>query len=624
MGSFKRVIFDVEADGLLDTATRMWICNFICVETLETKEFLEGDMGWKEVIDNCDAVIGHFLVGFDFPLLKKLFKYEPPKHVKVIDTLILSQVLNYRRFGYRGHSLDEWGKHLGHPKPAHEDWSQFSEEMRHRNREDCQLNLKVYRVLKDELKFAKSASSKITTYLDVEHAVSKWCSLSEEQGWPFDLEKAHKLERELFSKMSQAYAALVPKLGTKTVPYDKVGGEVEVKKPRWNKDGSYEKWTASWFNVDPWSGYEGEERMIDGEYCRVTFEPLSLGSVSDVKIFLFRNGWQPTEWNFKDVDGKKVKSSPKITEDSLEFLGGDGKLYLEFSVAKSRHAILKTWLDEVTPEGRLHGRCVSIGTPSFRARHSIIVNIPSVDSAWGKEMRELFTCQPGWKLIGCDSSGNQARGLAYYLKNPEFTNTLINGDIHQFNADVLSRILKAMGVDYVVKRSQAKRILYAFLFGASGAKLWSYIFEVLNASKGKTLKTEFIKAVPGFKSLLEKLEAIYFSTSKGITEGYIYGVAGQRIYVDSSHKLLVYLLQSLEKVTCGAALMLLMNRLEEHNIPYIPHIFMHDEVQFEVPEEHAPFAAELGKLCFKEGPALFNVNIMDGDSRIGNNWFETH
>jgi len=237
----------------------------------------------------------------------------------------------------------------------------------------------------------------------------------------------------------------------------------------------------------------------------------------------------------------------------------------------------------------------------------------------------LFKTRPGWKLIGCDSAGNQARGLAHYLNNAEFTRILLHDDIHEYNAAKLTEVLHAMGLDYVVPRPAAKRILYAFLFGASGGKLWGYIFGEQHEKRGSTLKKGFTSAVPGFKELLGKLDKAFNKTKRSNNgKGYIPSIAGTRIYVDSKHKLLVYLLQSLEKITCSGACLLLTQYLNEENIPYIPCIFMHDELDFMVPDEHAERAAELGKKAFQEGPKLFGVEIMDGDGKIGMNWMEVH
>jgi DNA polymerase I-like protein with 3'-5' exonuclease and polymerase domains len=370
--------------------------------------------------------------------------------------------------------------------------------------------------------------------------------------------------------------------------------------------------------------------------------------VADVKIFLYRTGWKPTDWNYKlNADLKREKTTPKITEDSLEFLGGDGKLYSNYLTEKARHSIVKTWLENVDDNNRLHGDCMVIGTPSMRSRHSIIVNIPSPDAPYGKQMRSLFKCIPGWKIVGCDSAGNQARGLAHFLKDDKFTDILLNGDVHTFNADTLNRILRTrLYIDWneywigqgvkadekhtleenlaIRRRNCAKRVLYAFLFGASGGKLWSYMFNgEMNDTKGNKVKKDFIAAVPGFKELLTELETTYGSTKK-TGHGYIGSLANTRLYVDSFHKLLVYKLQATEKITCGAACMLVQQYLQEEEIPYQPLIMYHDEFQFMVPEEHAERAVELGIKAFQEGPKLFGVTIMDGSGSFGNTWLETH
>lgn len=650
---WEHFLFDIESDGLLDVCTKMWIVHIHNLKTNEKLEWLEGDLGWQPYFKSAKKVVGHFITGFDLQVLKKLFDFELSPDCVVVDTLILSQVLDYRRFGDDGHSLGRWGEHLGRPKQEHEDWSQFSEEMRTRCQSDVVLNLEVYAELKAELKALLPRAPKILPYLDAEHAVSIWCAEAEREGWPFDMPRALELKGKLEHSMQLAYDALTKKLGTKTIAVDKVKGVVETKRPRYLKNGAYDVHTAKYFGIHPFSSYD-DIRPVEGDYCRVAFEPLSLDSVADVKIFLFRHGWVPLEWNYKIVENPdpdsrkkflKEKTSPKITEDSLEFLGGDGKLYADFAVAKSRLGILKTWIEKVDSNGKLHGSCICIGTPSMRARHNIIVNVPSTDSPWGREMRELFTCAPGWKLVGCDSSGNQARGLAHYLQNAEFVDTLLNGDIHTYNANALDAVLADMGIDWdkyllsvgikadekhtlpqalaARKRSNAKRILYAFLFGASGEKLWGYIFSTPNKIKGNKLKAGFLKAVPGFEALIKKLENIFGKTSQ-TGDGYIPSIAGTRLYVDSFHKLLVYLLQSTEKATCSAATMLVMKSLKEANIPFKPCIFMHDEIQFQVPEEFAEQAGQLGKKAFQEGPKLFGITIMDGDFKVGNNWYDTH
>jgi DNA polymerase I-like protein with 3'-5' exonuclease and polymerase domains len=620
-----KLVFDIETDNLLNSCTRMWVLTAYNLDTEEMHVFLEGDLKWIELFNKATRIIGHNILGFDIFVLKKLFGYEFPSTCNFQDTLILSQILNYKRFGNEGHSLGRWGEHLKFPKYDFNDWSKLSQEMIDYCIQDTKLTARVYKELMKEYKEISERAPKLKYYLRAEHAAAKWATEASLHGWPFNLKAANELHAVLKEEMNKAYQSLSSKLGYKLVAVDKKNGIVEPKRPKWTKQGCYDVHTANWFGVDPWSGFETEERIIRGEYSRVEVKPLSLDSVADVKTFLYRNGWEPTEWNFKidELSGKKKKTSPKITEDSLEFLGGDGKLYLDFLTARSRCGILETWIKNTDENGMLHGDCMVIGTPSMRSRHSIIVNVPSADSPWGKEMRSLFSCLPGWKLIGCDSAGNQARGLAHYLGNEKYTNILLNGDIHQHNADILTKVLLDMHIVYGVKRAHAKRVLYAFLFGASGAKLWSYIFGNLDVENGKKLKSGFLKAVPGFKDLLEKLENIYGKTSQ-TGDGYIPSLAGNRIYVDSFHKLLVYLLQSAEKITCASALMLTVERLNQEGIPYKPCIFYHDEIDFMVPEEFAERASEIGKKAFADGPKLFGVNIMDGGAKIGDNWYDVH
>jgi len=619
-----RYVFDIETDGLLDVLTRCWIIVAKDIDTKRVSKWYEGDLSWRPVFDKASLVVGHNILGFDLPALEKLFGYRLPKTVMTHDTMLMSLIMNYKRFGNDGHSMEVWGEHLSQPKQEHEDWTQFSPEMESRCVTDVDLNEKMYRVLMQEVKSLAAKEPKILTYLKAEHAVSKWCSAANLYGWPFDVPTATILLDEMLVELTNAREKITPLLGAKTVAVDKCKGVVESKKPKWVKSGAYDAHLARWFDINPYSGQD-DDRLVEGEYCRVEFVNLSLDNSDDVKLFLFRHGWEPTEFNYKKdpITGRKIQSSPKVTEDSLELLEGNGKLYTDFLTTKSRYGLLKGWLENVDSNGVLHGDCFTIGTPSMRARHSIIVNVPSPEVPWGKEIRQLFITKPGWKLIGCDSAGNQARGLAHYLGSPEFIDVLLNGDIHQKNADTLTNVLKDMGIDFKVSRASAKRILYAFLFGASGKKLWSYIFGVMDVEKGNKLKLGFIKAVPGFKDLLDKLENI-FGKTKQFGHGYIPSIAGNRIYVDSFHKLLVYLLQSCEKATCSAAVMLTMERLEAANIPYQPVIMMHDEEDFLVPEEFAEEAAAIGKQAFVDGPKLFGIEIMDGSAKIGNNWYDIH
>ena len=665
-----RWVYDVETDGLYMEATRMWIISAWNLDEKKMYTWLEGDLGWQEKFSEATLLVGQNIIMFDDLIMHKLFNFRLPKTCNLHDTRIMSRILNYRRFGERSHGLDTWGDFFEDPKLYHDDWTQYSEEMRLRNLQDVRLNVRVYEYLIDEMKKAIEKNALIKPYMQAEHYVARWCAAAYEHGWPFNVEKGKSLQTVLEAEVAETTALLEHKLGYKLKYKDKevidgVSTPV-VKKPKWVKTGFYDAHTSNWFGIDPASGFEGEARHVSGEYCRVEIPALKLSSSADVKIFLFRQGWEPTEFNSKwnPETKRKEDTSPKITEDSLEFLGGDGKLYKEYLSTSSRLGLLKGWLEATDAAGLLHGECNTVGTPSMRMTHTTIVNIPSGDAKYGRDMRELFGTLPGWKLIGCDSAGNQARGLAHFLEDQEYTDILLNGDIHTYNAEKLDAVLDSMGISWTewiikhekveleddsiwhnygskrawledgseaalkaiakAKRARAKRILYAFLFGASGKKLWSYVFDVPNGELGNKLKNGFTKAVPGFANLMKKLEGMYGNSKKFDKEPSIPSLVGNKIYVDSFHKLLVYLLQSTEKITCSLAIMLIMQRLDEAGIPYIPCIFMHDEADFMVPDEFAEQAAEIGRQAFKDGPAMVGITIMDGSKKLGSNWYEIH
>ncbi len=647
--------FDIEADNLLTDATQMWVLCAKIFGTDKRYKFYADDTSWQQLFSKAKLVVAHNGLGYDLPLLKKLYDYELPSNVKVADTLLMSQILDYRRFGYQGHSLEQWGTFLEFPKmdfrqtcvelgyiteksPKGEEFREYCPEMDEYCETDVELLERVFNVLSEEYEKLIAKAPNIKTYMRAEHAVAKWSGRAELNGWPFDIKKAIELRDELRVKVDVITSKLEGQLGTKCVIVDKIPHskdlevKAETKYPVWVNSGHYAKRTAEWLNVPTEEGLY-DDPICEGGYCRIEFQPLQLSSSSDVKIFLFRQGWQPTEYNWKiDPDNyrNKIRMAPKITEDSLILLGPEGELYKEYVMMVSRYGIVKGWIEKYR-NGSLHGGCMVVGTPSMRSRHNIIANVPSGEkeddgtptSPYGEEMRRLFMSKPGYTLVGCDSSGNQARGLAHYLGNEEYIKILLHEDIHVYNMHKINDVLEGMGRGRPCTRPQAKRILYAFLFGAGGGKLWLYIFGTIDDRNGAKLKNGFIAAVPGFKNLVDKLTKIYGSTKKrGF--GYIPSLAGNRIYIDSPHKLLVYLLQACEKITCSTALMLAVQKLEEEDIEYYPLIMYHDEFDFMVKDEDAPRAKEIGVWSFKEGPKRYNVNIMDGSGAIGKTWYDIH
>ena len=158
-------------------------------------------------------------------------------------------------------------------------------------------------------------------------------------------------------------------------------------------------------------------------------------------------------------------------------------------------------------------------------------------------MRSLLTCEKGSKVVGADSAGNQFRGLCHYIGDDKFTNEVINGDVHQRNADILG-----------ISRPQAKTFIYAYLFGAGPAKLGEAISGKKSAKIGKEADATFKATLPGLKVLKDTLEDEFRMSMMKTGQGFIMGADGRRVMVASEHQTLNYLLQTLEGITCKAAL----------------------------------------------------------------------
>ena len=143
----------------------------------------------------------------------------------------------------------------------------------------------------------------------------------------------------------------------------------------------------------------------------------------------------------------------------------------------------------------------------------------------------LFLPSSNQVMVGADLSSIELRLLAHYLSryDDHFRDTLLNGDIHQVNADKVG-----------VSRRQIKTIIYAWCYGAGNEKLGLSFDPGLSPNKakkkGKEIREAFVKAIPGMSQLLEDIE-------KATVRGYMIAIDGRKITLDSRHKALNYLLQ---------------------------------------------------------------------------------
>ena len=192
------LIFDIETNGLLfeewfkDKETKELVltppANTIwCIVAMDEDEKIysfepgEIDKG-IEFLKSADKLIGHNIIGFDIPIIKKLKGVDLYKSCEVLDTLVLSRLFNPSRGN--SHSLKGWGDKLHYPKQEQPNFSKYSKEMLNYCIRDVKLNNKILSILRTESKgFSKES-------INIEHKVSKIVTQQEINGFLFDEKQA--------------------------------------------------------------------------------------------------------------------------------------------------------------------------------------------------------------------------------------------------------------------------------------------------------------------------------------------------------------------------------------------------------------------------------------------------
>ena len=266
---------------------------------------------------------------------------------------------------------------------------------------------------------------------------------------------------------------------------------------------------------------------------------------------------------------------------------------------------VNAWLKLCTSAKRLHHSC-SVGCATFRCSHRNpnLAQVPS-DLTY----RRLFTATPGQVMVGADLSGIELRMLSHYLARYDtyFGDNLLNGDIHQLNADKIG-----------ITRKLVKTVTYAFLYGAGNEKIgYSYDKQLTPArakAKGREIKEAFIEAIPGLSDLLSAVKS-------AADRGFVKGIDGRKILVDSPHKALNYLLQG----SAGVIAKRWMVISSDNEFCCSQLAFIHDELQYECHPDHANDLKFMLEFSAVRAGEYYDLRIpIAAEGKIGANWAEVH
>jgi DNA polymerase I-like protein with 3'-5' exonuclease and polymerase domains len=568
-----------------------------------------------------DRIVGHNVIKFDIPALKKLYGFSPPL-VKVVDTLVLSRCifsdLRNEDFGRNNfdpklvgsHSLKAWGHRMGKQTKltyGEEDgaFDHYNEEMKKYCERDCIVTQLLY----DYLLTQEPSNQMIA----IEHWFAFIISQQERHGFKFDLDKADKLTAKLTSiraelkdELQQMVAPKVEEMKSpagwtlKIESEDQVeilSAETKVKLKEQLKARGLKQTLL-------------KEAKKQGNKQKTTlFNP---GSRQQIAAALLDLGY--------DLPKEPDATTPKVDEGVLKKIDHPiAQKLLDYLLVQKRLGQLaegeQAWL-KLAKKGRIHGSVNTNGAVTGRCTHSNpnVAQVPACRVPYGEECRGLFGAGVGKKLVGCDASGLELRMLAHYLAfydGGEYGKIVTEGDIHTANQ-------QAAGLE---TRDQAKTFIYAFLYGAGDAKIGDIVGGT--AREGQMLKRKFLSNLPALKRLQQDIKR------KVENGGTLMGLDGRLLRIRSSHAALNMLLQSAGAVCMKVALIQLFHALGknrwQHGREYAFVANIHDEFQAEVAPDKAEAFGQLAVQAIRVAGKELKLNVqLDGEYKVGTTWAETH
>lgn len=633
----KFVVIDLEADGLLDTVSKIH-CMSYSVDGKPAVTLTEVDKMNKlmEKIKDYDAwIVGQNWLGYDQHVCERFLDVKPDRS-RVIDTQLLLQLYHPnisrakdcpktfagKRVGK--HSLAHMGYWLAEKgwipkdlkKIEHEDWTTLTPEMIKRCESDVELTVELFLFLLQKEETGKR-------YYREEAEFKYQLAKQEAYGFRFDMGSARELEAKVSNRMTELENSVWSKL-----PYRVIQGrEIKVR----TKTGAYSAAFRKWF--DSLEGPPMDIRSFEGTFTRVTFEKPNLNSPQQLKEVLESLGWEPDEWNYKkeeDASGKKrfvrdggklVKTTAKVTESSLEAFAPDSPLakeIKEFLQLSSRHGLIAGLIEAAEADGRVHGGGKSCGADTGRVTHYGIVNVPKAadNILLGKEIRSLFIAGEGTCLMGCDWSNLEnvlAANLTYRFDGGAYADIVLNGDSHSNTAKIVSEMTKKP-----CSRDIGKRVNYAILYGAGAGKMAE--ITGMDFQTAKRFVETFWRRNAGLGELKKFLE-------EQASSGYIKGIDGRPISVENKrHAVLNAYIQGAGSI----ATKLLTNEVsrllgDETWLKQVLHY--HDEFQCELPDDevHKDKARSLVLLAVDKVNEAFKFKFpLKADIKFAYTWAGSH
>jgi len=472
------IVFDVEANGLLDKATKIHCLSYTSDGKDYKTIFDYSDM--RDLILSQHGLVGHNIIRYDVPLIEKILGIEIK--ARLFDTLPMSWVLNLTR---SKHGLESFGEDFGIPKPQINDWHNLTnEEYAHRCTEDVKINWCLWQDLLKRFMFLYKSKSELDKFFRYLEFKMDCAASAEKVGWKLDIELAQKCVADLTKQKADKEAELIS-----VMPKRKVTTKKSRPKNCFRKDGTASAHGQRWFDLLQENGlplhFDEEVEVIK------KWEDPNPNSTDQVKDWLYSLGWEPCTFKYdKNKETGEERKIPQVRKDGE--LTDSVKLIAEtnptvevlegLTVMQHRLGIFQGFID-CEQDGYVRAEIDGL-TNTLRFKHKKpLVNLPGVDRPWGKEIRGCLTAPTGYVLCGADMTSLEDTTKRHYMQpyDPDYVHEMSQkgfdphldlakhaGEIKQSDIDAYNRHerddLKAMRKNYKV-------VNYSATYGVGAAKL---------------------------------------------------------------------------------------------------------------------------------------------------------
>ena len=603
-GVKKWYVFDLETDNLYDDVTK--IHCLVLHDINRDQTFTYGPdciAAGLEHLATAHVLIGHNILFYDIPVIRKLYPFYTFAAARIIDTLITTRLIWPKEKLYdmdteqytqvptklRGSaSLKAWGYRLSDYKIDFKDFKEYSEEMLAYCIQDVSVTTKLFQHIQKQ--YCPEPALKL------EHDFALAIEKQIRSGFPFDVDACLDLVDDLRTKQAVLEAdlkKLFPPKKIETIFIPKVN----------NASRGYVK---------------GQP------FTKVVHEEFNPGSRQQIVDRLqTKYGWVPAK--------ATEKGNPILDDDVLSALPyPEAKPLAEYMLIKKRLGQIadgnNAWLKLVNNEtGCMHGDVVTNGCITGRCAHRNpnMGQVPAGYSDYGKECRSLFHAPESWTLIGVDAKALELRCLAGYLAlwdDGEYARVVTDEsiDIHVYNQ-------KMFGVE---TRDIAKRLLYGIAYGCGSLKAGTIIDpnekdEIVLRKLGSTAINSFMKGIPALKELKDRI------ANNIAARGYLVGLDGRPLFCRSDFKGLNVLLQSSGALIMKQVVIELHKKM--YNLGYFyghdwqQHAMIHDEIQVSCVPSLVKTLTSVALEAFPASQQFFNFQCpIEGDAHVGYSWNQTH